>query len=707
MVTSLEIAQEFLARGWTPIPSPYRTKSPILDGWGNLRIDATSAPEYFNGDQQNVGVLLGAVSGGLVDADLDSAEAIAVAPYLLPRTPALFGRAGKRASHRLYVSDLHRTIDQASLMFRAPDRSVLLELRIGGGDLAAQTVFPGSVHPSGEDIRWEQDGSPAAVDGAELLQRTRWVAACALLARHWPAEGGRHDAASMFGGLLARAGFQDLQIKLLTEAVARAAGDREWKDRTATAEDAAQHYRRGGHAYGFPTLVELAGEAAAERIAEWIGFDSGAERVAAPAAPTPEAPIAPTLEAWDAGTDVTVPPPRAWLLGTMFARRFVSMLLGPGASGKSALRLAQYLSLATGRSLTGEHVFQRARVLIVSLEDGADELRRRVLAACLHHGIERAELTGWLYLATPSGSAGKLMALDAKGRPVRGALAASLEATIVAHQINLVSVDPFVRSHQIPENDNTGIDQVIQLLTNLAEAHSVGIDLVHHVKKGGGEAGDADRGRGASAAVAAARLVFTLNAMTPDEAEALGIGEDVRRSFVRLDPGKVNLAPSIKASWFRLVGVPLGNATEAYPHGDVVQTIESWVPPATWADLTIEDINIMLDRINDGLGDGRLYSDAGPARERAAWRVVQLHTGKAEAQCREIIRGWVKSGTLARIMHEAQRFCGDCGVKRPIHVANRCSDELPRASTLRHSRHDQRYAASFRPASGSPQEAHS
>src|SRR6266581_4615940 len=49
---------------------------------------------------------------------------------------------------------------------------------------------------------------------------------------------------------------------------------------------------------------------------------------------------------------------------------------------------------------------------------------------------------------------------------------------------------------------------------------------------------------------------------------------------------------------------------------------------------------------------------------------------------------------LARIMHDAENFCGDSGGKRPIHVANRCSNELPRVSTLCHSHHDRRYAAS-------------
>src|SRR5208337_1771351 len=49
---------------------------------------------------------------------------------------------------------------------------------------------------------------------------------------------------------------------------------------------------------------------------------------------------------------------------------------------------------------------------------------------------------------------------------------------------------------------------------------------------------------------------------------------------------------------------------------------------------------------------------------------------------------------LARIMRGAGDFCGGCGAKRAIHVANWCSDKLHRVSTERHSRHDRRYTAS-------------
>src|SRR5438067_11605774 len=72
------------------------------------------------------------------------------------------------------------------------------------------------------------------------------------------------------------------------------------------------------------------------------------------------------LGEWDAGEDIKLPPPRAWLLGNVFARTFISSLFAEGGTGKTALRYAQYLSLTVGRSLTGEHVFQRCRVLIVS-----------------------------------------------------------------------------------------------------------------------------------------------------------------------------------------------------------------------------------------------------------------------------------------------------------------------------------------------------
>jgi hypothetical protein len=117
-----------------------------------------------------------------------------------------------------------------------------------------------------------------------------------------------------------------------------------------------------------------------------------------------------------------------------------------------------------------------------------------------------------------------------------------------------------------------------------------------------------------------------------------------------MDSGKVNIAPPMAdAKWFRLVGVPLGNGTDLYPHGDEVQTVECWTPRDTWAGISNLIANSILDEIDSGLSDGNRYTDAPKAGDRAAWRVVAKHLpDKPEQQARQVINAWVKSGALTR-----------------------------------------------------------
>jgi RecA-family ATPase len=195
-------------------------------------------------------------------------------------------------------------------------------------------------------------------------------------------------------------------------------------------------------------------------------------------------------------------------------------LVADGGVGKTALRIAQLISLAIGRSLTGEHVFLRCKVLIVSLEDDADELRRRVYAVMRHHGITPADLNGWLFLAAPKG----LRLAEMKdGAPAPGPLKELLSTAIADRNIDVVSLDPFIKSHGLEENSNGAIDFVCTLLAKIAIDYDCAIDLPHHTKKGLGGPGDADRSRGASAMKDAARLVYTLNPMTTEEAEQFGL----------------------------------------------------------------------------------------------------------------------------------------------------------------------------------------
>jgi hypothetical protein len=89
----------------------------------------------------------------------------------------------------------------------------------------------------------------------------------------------------------------------------------------------------------------------------------------------------------------------------------------------------------------------------------------------------------------------------------------------------------------------------------------------------------------------AARLVYSLTPMSNDEAKALSISQEDRKQYVRVDKAKVNITKNFGAvaKWFRLVGVAIGNATDMYPRGDEVQTVEPWQPPDAMAGVTAAD----------------------------------------------------------------------------------------------------------------------
>jgi hypothetical protein len=356
------------------------------------------------------------------------------------------------------------------------------------------------------------------------------------------------------------------------------------------------------------------------------------------------------------------------LLGNQFCRRFLSGLLAPGATGKTALRTLQYLALATGRPLTGQYVFKRSRVLLLSMEDDDDELQRRLTAARIHYGIEPSDLKGWLFCATPKGI--KLAEVKDGARQA-GQLEAMLRDAIKRRCIDLLALDPFVKLHALEENDNGAMDYVCDLLVKLAIEFNIAVDVPHHTKKGQQTAGDADAGRGASSA--RGRLMYTLTRMNDQEGETFGIPAEERRLYVRLDSSKVNIAPpSGEATWFKLVGVKLDNGTPDYPAGDEVQTVVPWHPPKTWDGVTSAQANAALDEIAAGLRNGQRYSDAAKADERAAWKAVQMHCpDRTEPQCREIVKTWVKNGVLAvedyddPITRKPRRGLRVCPEKRP------------------------------------------
>src|ERR1700730_5498720 len=285
-MTLLDVALEYIRCGWSPIPVPHKSKRPAGTEWQNLRITTSSAGQWFNGEAQNIGVLLGEASNGLADIDLDCDEAIAVAAAFFPRT-RIFGRPSKRFSHWLFTTELAATDAVATIKFQDIHKpaKVILEIRIGGAGKAAQTIFPGSVHPNGEAIQWEELREVSAIDGTTLKRAAARVAACVLIARAYPQPGGRHAGAIVVAGFLCRCGFSGPDVKLFVDALAGATMQPQDKrrDMVRAATAAAAAFAAGGHTFGMPKMKEDFGEDVAKKCAGWLGYraEARAESMAA------------------------------------------------------------------------------------------------------------------------------------------------------------------------------------------------------------------------------------------------------------------------------------------------------------------------------------------------------------------------------------------------------------------------------------------
>lgn len=272
----VEEARAYLARGWKPIPVPFQEKAPTLGKWQHLRLNDETVGDYFNGQPSNIGVLLGEASGGLIDVDLDCREALVLASSFLSPTRSRFGRASRRASHWLYVV----TTPVETEKFSDPDvpddddKATLVELRSTG----AQTVFPGSVHISGEPVTWDEDGEQGRGDGTSLRRAVAELAVACLLARHWPSKGRRHDAALAAAGLLVRGGLDEARAVLLVHQAALAAGDDEASDRKRDVVTTAARLAAGETVTGGPTLAETLrgdGVRVVATLRRWLGLRSG------------------------------------------------------------------------------------------------------------------------------------------------------------------------------------------------------------------------------------------------------------------------------------------------------------------------------------------------------------------------------------------------------------------------------------------------
>lgn len=271
-----------------------------------------------------------------------------------------------------------------------------------------------------------------------------------------------------------------------------------------------------------------------------------------------------------------------------------------GATGKSSLSIVEALAMTTGRALLRVQVPREPlRVLLINLEDNREAVDKRIAAAMKYYKLTASDVGGRLFtiakgelslkIAAQSRSIG--IAAVVRNEPAMKGLTALLHA----NSIDVFSIDPFIATHSVNENDNAAIRNVIECYDGIAEAANCAVSIWHHTRKANGQEASIDSARGAGSFADACRSVRVLETMTKTEAKDLGL--EHASSYFRSFSGKLNFAPpSDKSDWFRLVNVDLNNSPLVGGSsflGDAVGVVEAWDHPlkgTAAVDLSMDDL---------------------------------------------------------------------------------------------------------------------
>jgi hypothetical protein len=353
------------------------------------------------------------------------------------------------------------------------------------------------------------------------------------------------------------------------------------------------------------------------------------------------APIIATPFTWRAEQDI---PRRMWLYGKHLLRRFVSVDVAAGGTGKSSVKIGEALAMASNRDLYGTPIHEGPlNVWLYNLEDPAEESERRIHATAKWFHIAPADVDGRLYVDSGRDQRCVIATETEYGARIAQPVYEQLKAQLIERRIDVLTIDPFVSSHEVSENDNRAIDAVVKAWGRLADECNCSINLVHHVRKGNGAEANADSARGAKALVDAARSVQVFNRMTPDEASLAGIAEDQRGFYFRVQNDKANLAPPDKASWYRMNNVALDN-------GDQVGVACPWRWPELFEGISTRHLIAVQKAVKQG--EWRFDSRSSEWVGFAVAEATGLDPKKAGKRIFNLLKEWIANEALKVIEKE-------------------------------------------------------
>jgi hypothetical protein len=272
-------------------------------------------------------------------------------------------------------------------------------------------------------------------------------------------------------------------------------------------------------------------------------------------------------------------PHRKWLYGSDLVRGELTVIGSPGGAGKSSLAIGIAICASTGRELLGEKIRGHGlKALVINGEDSTDEIRRRLYAFSLAHGIAERDLHGLTAVGADDAWVQRISFLKTNEKGISALNQDGLDALRQALDTllpDIIVLDPLVSFCAGGNmNDNSVMSSVMRKLKEIAAQYECAMLIVHHTRKGG-DVGNVEAISGAAAITNLARRAIMPAPLTDDDIKKIGLPPSERPGVFKLVDAKSNLVPrAVDSPLYRLQSVELPNPEPPlYPFGDNVQAI--------------------------------------------------------------------------------------------------------------------------------------
>ncbi len=341
---------------------------------------------------------------------------------------------------------------------------------------------------------------------------------------------------------------------------------------------------------------------------------------------------------------------REFLVPNRFMRKHVTLTSAAPGVGKSTLAIEEAIALVSGRDFLnlGFDATKPMRAAIINNEETSDEIERRIEATCQCFDVPPESIAENLFVRSGVDAEKLVAARMIDGEVVATPHRRALKQFVQDAQLDLLIIDPFVQSHAVSENANEEVSRAMVLLREcvVGDEHSAALNLVHHIRKppGGLRTSPDDMmvARGAGSMLGEAHFVFNLTDMSKRDAEEVGVDEDDRRSYLRLDDAKTKMGPPNDARWFERHGEDMVRTFGV----EEIGVLMPWVPDVTEGKATVADKKKLLELIDKRHKDGNpLTQKEGRDVKKVAVKLLKLK----KKIVRDLITEWKEKEVIGTV----------------------------------------------------------